>query len=41
MGVTTIPALAALLYSTAVTAHDHQMDTIPEGEAISPDPIVR
>jgi hypothetical protein len=32
-------AFAALLYTTTVTAHEHQMDAIPEGDAISPDPI--
>lgn len=30
---------AALLFSTAVTAHEHQMNKIEEGNAISDDPI--
>jgi hypothetical protein len=30
----------ALLVSTA-QAHEHHADKIPEGEAISPDPLVR
>lgn len=36
-------ALVALLLSTAATAraHEHHMDNIPEGDAVSPDPIVR
>jgi hypothetical protein len=34
-------ALVALLYTAVVKAHDHDMDAIPDGEAISPDPIVR
>jgi hypothetical protein len=34
-------ALGALLFSTAVTAHEHHMNKIKEGEAISEDPIVR
>jgi len=40
MGLPTRAALAALLYTAAVTAHDHDMDAIPDGDAISPDPIV-
>jgi hypothetical protein len=32
-------AAAALLLSTAVTAHDHHSDKIEEGHAISADPI--
>jgi hypothetical protein len=34
-------ALVALLLSTAVTAHDHHMDKIEDGQGISADPIVR
>jgi hypothetical protein len=34
-------ALVALLYSTAATAHEHHMNKIKEGDAISEDPIVR
>lgn len=33
-------AAAALLLSTAVTAHEHHNDKIEEGHAISADPIV-
>jgi hypothetical protein len=32
-------ALVALLCSTAATAHEHHMNKIKEGEAISDDPI--
>ncbi|KAH3953156.1 hypothetical protein HBH53_038570 [Parastagonospora nodorum] len=32
-------AAAALLLSTAVTAHEHHSDKIPEGQAISVDPL--
>jgi hypothetical protein len=31
----------ALLCSTAVTGHEHHMNKIKEGDAISDDPIVR
>jgi hypothetical protein len=36
---TTTVAVAALLLSTAVRAHDHHTDNIEEGHAISADPI--
>jgi hypothetical protein len=32
-------ALAVLLFSTAATAHVHQMNKIAEGSAVSEDPI--
>jgi hypothetical protein len=31
--------VAALLFSTAVTAHEHHVNKIAEGEVISQDPI--
>lgn len=34
-------ALVATFLSTAVSAHDHHMDKIEDGHAISDDPIVR
>lgn len=30
---------AVLLWAAIAAAHDHHMDEIPQGEAISPDPI--
>jgi hypothetical protein len=38
LGMTAVAA-AALLLSTAVTAHEHHSDKIPDGHAVSADPI--
>lgn len=34
-------AVAALAWSRTCAAHEHHMDNIPEGEAVSPEPLVR
>lgn len=34
-------AIAALAWSRTCAAHEHHTDNIPEGEAVSPEPLVR
>jgi hypothetical protein len=40
MELNTRAALVALLFSTAATAHEHHMNKIKAGDAVSADPIV-
>ena len=39
--IATTAGITALLFIRVANAHEHHDDKIPEGEGVSPDPIVR